>query len=55
MFQKKKLYTKSKHVFYVKYFFFPENSAVYEIMWKNMVARKDIGEIMAHAHCMLDT
>jgi hypothetical protein len=35
--------------------FFFENSAVYEIIWKTMVVRKDIGEIMAHAHCMLDT
>jgi hypothetical protein len=30
------LYRKSKHTFYVQYFFF-ENLALYEIFWKNMV------------------
>ena len=30
------LYRKSKHTFHVQYFF-PQNLAVYEIFWKNMV------------------
>jgi hypothetical protein len=33
------------------------NRAVYEIMWKNIVFYNMAGhnDIMAHAHCMLDT
>ena len=35
-------------------FFFFENRAVYEIMWKNTV-QPDRPDIMAHAHWILDT
>jgi hypothetical protein len=31
------------------------NSAVYEIMWKNIVEQETKDENMAHVHCMLDT
>ena len=34
---------------------FPENRAVYEIMWKNVVEPDATENNMAHAHCMLDT
>jgi hypothetical protein len=34
---------------------FPENRAVYEVMWKNAVEPDATDENMAHAHCMLDT
>ena len=34
---------------------FPENCAVYEIMWKNVVQPDATDKNMAHAHCMLDT
>jgi len=34
---------------------FPENRAVYEIMWKNVVEPDATDENMAHAHCMLGT
>jgi len=33
---RQKLQRKSEHTFYVQYII-PENHAVYEIMWKNMV------------------
>jgi len=36
-------------------FFFFENHAVYEIMWKNIVESGMPRDNMAHAHCMLDT
>jgi len=32
-----------------------ENRAVYEVMWKNVVARHATGDDMAHAYCVLDT
>jgi len=32
---------------------FPENCAVYEIMWKNLVEPDATDKNMAHAHCML--
>jgi hypothetical protein len=32
----------------------PENRAVYEIMWKNIVQRGKTHDSMAHAQCMLD-
>jgi len=36
--------------------FFPQNHAIYEIMWKIIVQRgKATYDNMAHAHCMLDT
>ena len=34
---------------------FPENRAVFEIMWKNVVEPESSDENKAHAHCMLDT
>ena len=34
------------------FFFFFENRAIYEIMWKNTV-EQDMPQI-AHAHCVLD-
>ena len=39
----------------ITFIFSPENRAVYEIMWKNVVARQVIDDNMAQAHCMLDT
>jgi hypothetical protein len=37
------------------YFFFFENRAAHEKMWKKYgAARQAKDEIMAHAHCMLD-
>jgi hypothetical protein len=39
--------------FVFNYFFF-ENYAVYEIMWKNVVERGTPHDNMAHSHCMLD-
>jgi len=35
--KKKKLYTKSKRIFYVQQFSFPENHVVYKVIRKNMV------------------
>jgi len=35
-------------------FFFVENRAVYEIIWKIIVDRGRPCDNMAHAHCMLD-
>jgi hypothetical protein len=35
--------------------FFPENRAVYEIMWKILVEPDATDENMAHVHFMLDT
>jgi hypothetical protein len=45
-----------KTLFVFSKVFFPENRAVNEIMWKNIVewARSQMN-IMAHAHYMLDT
>ena len=39
------------------FFFFLENRAVYEIMWKNTVepGRPQMTYNTAHAHCVLDT
>jgi len=35
---------------------FPENPAIYEITWKNIVrAGQATDNNMAHEHCMLDT
>jgi len=42
------------HVLCLVTFFFSENRAIYEIMWKNIVVRWDTHDNMAHAHCMLD-
>jgi len=35
--------------------FFPENRAVYLIMWKNRVQPNATDDNRGHAHCMLDT
>jgi len=35
--------------------FFPENRAVYELIWKNCRAGQAADDNMAHAQCMLDT
>jgi len=45
----------NQNTFYVQSFF-PENRAVYEIMWKNVVGphRPQIVYNKAHALCMLD-
>jgi hypothetical protein len=43
------------HILYLIVFFFFENPAVYEIMWKNVVEPdRPLMTNMAHAHCMLD-
>jgi hypothetical protein len=34
--------------------FFPENRAVYEIKWKNIVAGQATDDNVVHAYCMLD-
>jgi len=36
------------------HFFFFENSAVYEIMWRNTV-KSDMPQVTICAHCLLDT
>jgi len=37
------------------HFFYFENSAFYEIMWKNTVVQGQATDVnMAHTHCMLD-
>ena len=45
---------KTHYVFNI--FFFSENRAVYEVVWKN-IARPDRLQVgnMAHVHCILDT
>jgi hypothetical protein len=51
-----KLYRKAKHTFHVQYIFFPENRAVYEIMWKKYCTSWQVtDDSAAHALCMLDT
>ena len=43
------------HFVFNTFFFFFENHAVYEIMWKNIVERgQATDDNMAHAHCMPD-
>jgi len=38
-----------------KYFFFFENRALYEIMWKNVVEpERSQVTLTTHAHCILD-
>jgi hypothetical protein len=39
---------------FIYLFFFFENRAVYEIMWKNIVQMDRPQMTRAHAHCMLD-
>jgi hypothetical protein len=45
--------TKSKHTFYVQFFFSQKNHAVYQLMWKNIVM--PVRPYMTHVPCMLDT
>jgi hypothetical protein len=47
---------KTHIVYSTTFFFFPENHAVYEIMWKNMLEteRRQITIYMAHALCVVD-
>ena len=54
MFQTK-VVEKIKIHFVFSNFFFLENRAVYEIMWKNAVQPDMPHDNMAYAHCMLDT
>ena len=41
------------HLIFNKFFFFPENRAVCEIMSKNIAAGQTNDDNKAHAHCML--
>ena len=52
-----KLYGKSKHILCSIIFFFFENRAVYEIIWKNIAQpdRLQVKHNVAHALCVLDT
>ena len=43
------------HFMFNNFFFFFENRAVSEIMWKNTVDPERTHDDMAHAYCMLDT
>jgi hypothetical protein len=54
MFQTKVVETIKTYI-YVHYFFFFENRAICEILWKNTVERQATDDDMAHAHCMLGT
>ena len=51
MFQTKVVEELKTHILYSIKFFFFENRAVYEIMWKNILSADDN---TAHAHCMVD-
>jgi len=55
MFQAKVL-EKIETNFCVSYFFFFENAAISEMMWKNVVraTQKATDDNMAHVYCMLD-
>jgi len=49
-----KFVEKTKHILCSVTFFFFENHAFYEIMWKNIVETgQATGDSMAHANCML--
>jgi len=55
MFQKQKVVEEIKTHFVFSNFFFFENCAVYEIMWKKYcTVGQATDDNMAHAHCMLD-
>jgi hypothetical protein len=49
-----KLQRKSEQILGSIFFFFFENRAVCEVMWKHTGAGQATGDNMARAHCMLD-
>jgi hypothetical protein len=57
-FSEKNLKRKSKHIFCVQEIFSPENRAVYEIMWENIVELgrpQKVTRHRKHALCIPDT